>query len=575
MKKKWQILASDSLIINELSSGLQCSPVTARVMVNRKIDSVAAGTRFLEASLNHLRPPFAIKDMDVAVKRIAAAINAKEKILIFGDYDADGVTATAVLYEFFQELGTDVSYYIPHRIAEGYDLQPHHIREYAIPNHIKLIITADCGSTSYQAIQIAQDSHIDVIVCDHHKISEHLPKAIAVINPNRHDCCAGFRHLSGVGVAFCLLICLRKYLRDMNYWHNHLEPNLKSFCDLVAIGTVADIVPLIEENRIFTKTGLEIIISETRYGIHALIEESRININSTDAEDIAYRLAPRINAAGRIDHAATAVELLITKDPEQAGLIARQLNLLNIKRQNVEQKIIEDILLNLQHTPGLLGQYSLVLAHPDWHIGILGIAASKIVDRFFRPVVLISTKSGIGKGSARSIPGFDLYNGLSACADDLENFGGHAMAAGMTIKANKIDRFRKHFEDIVQQMTLPNDFVPTVFIDAELDFNDITPRLIDEIEALMPFGIGNPEPLFMAENIQILTSKIVGKKHRRMVLSQSKTPGTQTFQAIQFNIDPDRPCPENFDRIAYRLRWNRWYGKQTPQLVVEDTQPLF
>lgn len=233
MKKQWKILRPDVQTVMKISKEISCSPVTAALMLNRKIETAEAATRFLQPSLNHIRPPFAIKDMDAAVQRIAAAIITKEKILIFGDYDADGVTATAVLYEFFQQLGSNVIYHIPHRITEGYSIQPGHIHDHAIPSGINLIITADCGSASYQAIQTAQDAGIDVIVSDHHKISEHLPPALALINPNRHDCKAEFEHLSGVGVAFCLLICLRKHLRDLNFWQDQPEPNLKALCDLV------------------------------------------------------------------------------------------------------------------------------------------------------------------------------------------------------------------------------------------------------------------------------------------------------------------------------------------------------
>ena len=572
MKKQWRILTPDPHAVNEISAGLACSPVVAAILVNRKIDSLDAAGRFMDPSLNHIRPPFAMAGMDVAVERLARAVAKKEKVLVFGDYDADGVTATAVLYEFFRQIGSDVSYYVPHRISEGYSLRPAHIQNHALPAGVKLIVTADCGSASYGAVETARRAGIDVIVSDHHKISSALPKALAVINPNRHDCDTGYEHLSGVGVAFSLVICLRKRLREMNFWADGDEPNLKTLCDLVAIGTVADIVPLIEENRIFTKAGLEVIASESRCGIKALAKESRIDIHAADAADIAFRLAPRINAAGRMDHAALAVELLVTGDPEKADRIARRLNTLNAGRQKAEQQIVAGIHRKLDAAPRLLGKHSLVLDHSDWHEGIIGIAASRAVEQFFRPTVLISVKDGIGKGSARSIPGFDLYQGLSACAEDLEAFGGHAMAAGLTIKSSRIEIFRQHFESIVQATTRPDDFVPTIRIDSELNLNRISPGLIDEIEALQPFGSGNPEPLFMARGIQVLSPRIVGQKHRRFLLNQADNPSPGPFPAIQFNIDPSRPLPEHVGKIAFRLRWNRWRGKRTPQLIVEEAQ---
>jgi len=572
MKKQWHILQPDIEAVEKICALLKCSPLTAAILVNRKIDSEETAARFMEASLGQTRPPFSLKGMDAAVRRIHSAVIRNEKILIFGDYDADGVTATALLFEFFKQLGADVSYYIPHRIKEGYSLKSSHISDYALPHRIDLIITADCGSGSNDAIETAQQSGIDVVVTDHHKISEHPPPAAAVINPNRHDCVAGFEHLSGVGVAFCLLICLRKHLRDLNFWKDRTEPNLRQLCDLVAIGTVADIVPLILENRIFTKTGLAVINSGTRQGINALIKESRINRMDTDAEDIAFRLAPRINAAGRMDHAGQAVELLTTQNTGKALQIARNLNQLNTKRQAAEQKLIDDIQSLLEAEPHLLEGNAIVLARRGWYEGVLGIAASRIVAKYFRPVILLAISDGIGKGSGRSIPGFDLYQGLSACTDDLENFGGHPMAAGLSIKAENIDRFTKSFAAAVQKLTRPDDFVPTITIDAEIRFDDISPELIDEIETLQPFGSGNREPLFMSKNIEIVSSKIVGGRHRRMMIKQSDSWTGQSFQAIHFNINPDEPAPESFDKIAFRLRWNRWNGNQNSQMIIEETE---
>ncbi len=278
--------------VKKIRDILKCSPVVATILANRNILSESDILRFRNASLSDLRPPFSMKDMDVAVRRIYVAITDNEKMLIFGDYDADGVTATTLLFEFLRYTGADVSFYIPHRIKEGYSLQPGHISDYAVPNQVKLVITVDCGSKSHEAVKLAQDSGTDVIITDHHNISGSPPGAIAVVNPKREDCDTGFNNLAGVGVAFSLLICLRKYLRDMNFWQNRPEPNLKNFCDLVAIGTVADVVPLVDENRILSKTGLEVISSVQAGGINALVKACGISNNVVRAEDIAFRLAP-------------------------------------------------------------------------------------------------------------------------------------------------------------------------------------------------------------------------------------------------------------------------------------------
>ena len=580
MKKYWQLLQPDIDVVEKIRGELQCSPVIAAILVNRKIISKDNALRFLNPSFNNMRPPCSMKDMDAAVKRIYSAITDHEKILIFGDYDVDGITATTILFEFLHYTGADVSYYIPHRTKEGYGLHTKHITDYAIPNKINLIITVDCGSSSNNAVKTASSSEIDVIITDHHEISDKPPDAVAVLNPKRHDCPSGFHSLAGVGVAFYLLICLRKHLRDNHFWQNRPEPNLKSLCDLVALGTVADMVPLVDENRILVKTGLEIINTGKRCGIKTLMEFSGIiRLRRTvDTEDVAFRLAPRLNAAGRIAHASTAVELMTTNNLETARQLAQSLNNMNIKRHNIEQKIIEDIFAYLKNNQHLLKNSSLVLSDNEsdniWHEGVLGIVAARMVKKYFRPVVLVAIKDDIGKGSARSIPGFNIYNGLMSCSDHLEAFGGHSMAAGLKIKAEHMDVFQKNFENTVQQMTTSDDFVQTISIDFELNFDDISDALINELETLKPFGTGNHEPLFMAKNVRVIDSKIVGKNHRRMLLNQSAAGGTgNSFNAIHFNVDTNPPeyvgGQEHFDQIAFRLRWNHWNEKKTAQIVIE------
>lgn len=572
MKKEWQILRPDPGAVEKLAGILKCHPAIAAILVNRNIASPEDASNFLSASVNHLNPPFTLKDMDVAIHRILKAINRNEKILIFGDYDVDGITATTILLEFFRSVGADVSYYIPHRITEGYGLQRSHITTYALAKKINLIITVDCGSGSHDAVAAANAAGIDVIITDHHMMPDTLPPAVAVINPKRQDCPSGFDDLAGVGVAFCLLICLRKQLRDQNFWKNRPEPNLKNICDLVALGTLADMVPLTNDNRTLAKTGLDIMGSSPRPGMKALMEVCEINKRTVDSNDVIFGLAPRLNSAGRIDHAGMAVELLTTKSMDQASQIARSLNHMNRKRRNIETDILAQIEDHLNINPSLLRKSTLFLAHPDWHLGILGIVASRIMKKYFCPVVLISTADGVGKGSARSIPGVDLYDGLCACAGDLESFGGHSMAAGLKIKTKKIDRFESNFENFVDGITKPDDFISKLYIDYELGFDDISEDLMDEIESLNPFGTGNPEPIFLTGNITVVSSKIVGKHHRRMLLKQSGGKTDKTFHAIHFNGNTAIPVKEDFDRIAFRLQWNRWNGRKTAQMVIEEVE---
>ncbi len=570
MKTEWKILEPDREAVEKVIGIMNCTWVTAAVLVNRNIVSASDISSFTDFSLGSIRPPFAIRDMDTAVRRIAAAISDHEKILIFGDYDADGVTSTALLLEFLQYAGADVSYYIPHRTREGYDIQTEHIFGYALPAQTDLIVTVDCGSSRHEAVKAARDSGIDIIITDHHTIKS-IPPAVAVVNPKRADCTAGFSHLAGVGVVFTLLICLRKHLREKGFWKKIKEPNLKNFCDLVALGTIADMVPLLCENRILSKAGLEMIRTGTRPGIQALAKVSGIKGASADADDIAFRLAPRVNAAGRLNHAGIAVELLTTRNPKRAEELAQTLDLLNRQRQDTEKRMTGHILKHLEKYPEKLEKNSLVLSDPRWHEGILGIVAAKLVNRFFRPVILISAKNGMGKGSGRSIPGINLYDGLLRCAGHLEKFGGHPMAAGFQIRENRISDFREDFDTAIGNMGSSGDFSRKITIDCELPFDEISDRLIDELESLQPFGEGNPEPLFMARDVKVSSSRIIAGCHRRMLVHQSQDQNAPQIQAMCFNTDPGR-LADRFERIAYRLRWNRWNGKKTVQIIVEENE---
>ncbi len=572
MNKQWHMLQPDPLTVRELSQQLECHPVTAAVLANRNIRNLTDADRFLNASLKHLRPPSDLKGMPSAVRRIGAAITGREKILIFGDYDVDGITATVILLNFLRHTGADVTYYIPHRISEGYGIQARHISHYVRPNQFDLIITADCGSSSHEAVAAANKSGIDVIITDHHNIEDDLPPALAVINPKRSDCPAGLQDLAGVGVAFCLLICLRTYLRENGFWRGRQEPNLKYYCDLVALGTIADMVPLVRENRIFCKAGIELIRTGYRPGLAALGEISGIGNGAIDSEDIAFRLAPRLNAAGRMDHAARAVKLLTETDSGAAANAARTLNLLNQRRQQMEQATLAEIESYLKINPSLLKRRSLVLVQDGWHVGLLGIVAARVMDRYYRPVILISMEDGIGKGSARSVPGIDLYQALSGCGELLQTWGGHAMAAGLKIRQENIGQFQKVFEEVIQRLARPEKLTQTLNVDSEIDFSVISGSLIDELESLMPYGAGNPEPLLIASDIRLVSSRIVGKRHRRMTLRQSTLDHSPSFQAIQFNVDSDRARSNHFARAVFRLRWNRWNGQKAAQIVVEDLQ---
>ena len=569
MKKQMEILTPDPKVVQNIQNLTSCNPLIARILANRGLLSKKALDEFLNPNLSQIHSFDTLADMDKAVERICRAILNHEKTLVFGDYDVDGITATTLLYEFLKTAGANVDYYIPHRITEGYGLNLCQVQGKIIPEAYDLVITIDCGSASHDPVDCAGRAGIDVIITDHHAISNPFPRAAAVVNPRRGDCASGADYLAGVGVAFCLVISLRKRLREMNFWKQHPEPNLKACCDLVALGTIADVVPLIRENRVMAKAGLELIATAPRPGLAALIHASGANQTTIDAEDIAFKLSPRLNAAGRMDHARLAVKLLTTKDMDQAFLIAAELNKMNAKRQDVEQKIFHQILTFLNDTPEQLNRNTIVLGKKDWHEGVLGIVASKLAEKFFRPVILISFTEGIGKGSGRSIPGIDLHAALCQCAEYLKGFGGHPMAAGLSIEKENFTLFQQAFEEAVATATEDYFPIPQVKIDSRIDFDMISDALVDEISSLAPFGEDNPEPLFCAEHVAVAFSKVMGGKHRRLTLRQPRSGSRKPLNAIWFNVEKDKMDMTHFERLVFKLKWNHWNGKKTIQAIIE------
>ncbi len=575
MKKKWHILSPDPELVSKLAHGLGCQLTVATVLVNRGICSQDQAAAFLKASLAHIRSPFLMKDVGRAVERILVAVRGGEKVLIFGDYDMDGIAATALLFEFLTHLNAEVDYHIPNRLTEGYGLSRDYVENRAIPDGVGLIITVDCGISSFDAVSAARRAGIDVIITDHHEIPSMMPEAFAILNPKQPDCPSGCWWLAGVGVAVNLVLALRKTLRDEGFWcaRGRLEPNLKAACDLVALGTVSDMVPLVEENRIFVKAGLEVLSNDVRPGIRALLDVCRILNCRLDTNDIAFKLAPRLNAAGRLSHGSIVLRLLTTSNMETANSIAKELNEENIRRQKIEGRILSEISRLIEDSPQLLEQRALVFAQQGWHEGVIGIVASRLVDRYHRPVVVISVSEGKGKGSARSPDGFNLYEGLKECAQHLERFGGHKAAAGITLRAENIPVFREDFEKIVCRKTTPEDLVPEIIIDSEVSASDISAELTDELEALAPFGKGNPEPLFVLSDVDVLSARLVGGHHLQMRLRSSNLPKTgqaRPLDAIFFNMGNGESHPRHFDRIVFHLGWNRWKDRKKIQLVIRD-----
>jgi single-stranded-DNA-specific exonuclease len=507
-----------------------------------------------------------MKDMQKGVQRITGAIYNHEKILIYGDYDADGVTSVVVLLKFLMEIGHNVSHYIPDRIKDGYGLNRRAIDKMRADN-VKLMVTVDCGISDHDQISYARSLGIDTIILDHHEVPMNLPDAVAIINQNRKECTFPFKDLAAVGIVFNFLIALRAKLRKDGFWENRKYPNLREYLDLVALGTIGDICPLVDENRIFTKIGLDLITEGRRVGLRALMEICGIDSQVIDTVKASFSLIPRINAAGRIASANVAVQLLLTDDMEEARRIAYDLELYNRKRQTMERDILNDILEEIEKTTDTEKAKSLVFASYKWHPGVIGIVASKLVDRYCRPTILISLKDGIGKGSGRSIADFNIYKGLKECDSLLLSYGGHRYAAGISIKEEDIKEFSHMLEDIISKKVSVADFISHTNIDALCDLNDISYELISEIGKLAPFGSGNPEPILCVRNINVSSQSVVGNNHLRMRVSGNGV----SYGSIWFNKGHlinflSEPALD----IAFTPHINNWNGASDIQLKMKD-----
>lgn len=564
---RWKLPDTTSEAQSLLTGELKINPIMSQILVNRGITNPDDAKRFLFPSLEQLHNPFLMKDMEKAVERLTAAIYGKEKIVVYGDYDADGITSTAILVNFLREIHDDVTYYIPGRIEEGYGISREAIDRFK-ENGTDLVITVDCGISDREEIAYAVSSGIDVIVTDHHEVPEILPECSAVINPHRSDCSFPFKFLAGVGIAFNLLIALRGRLRNAGFWKDGKFPNLRDYLDLVAIGTIADIVPLLDENRVISKIGLSVANTTGRAGLKALMAISDMGKESLSSESAAFRLIPRINAAGRIGSPEDAVELLLTADEEKAAMLARRLDAYNRERQELERTILDEIVDTIDTTVDIHSKNSLVFASCEWHPGVIGIVASRLVDKYYKPVVLISIKDGIGKGSGRSIREFNLYDGLDRdCSSLLLSYGGHRYAAGISIREENIGIFSRKLSGAVRKALGDKNPVPETVIDALCRFNEIDYNLISQIELLAPFGNMNPEPVLCAKNVTISSLMIVGNNHLKMRAEEDNT----NYDTIWFNYGHLSPILAGATAdIAFTPQINRWNGNSCIQLKMKD-----
>lgn len=561
--KRWLIREPDETLQNLFVNELKISTLTANLLINRGIDTIDNASTFLSPNLKNLHNPFLLKDMDKAVARIIDAIQKNEAITIYGDYDVDGTAGASVLYLFLKETGARVSYYIPERLKEGYGLNKQAIQRLS-EDGVKLVVTTDCGISNYDEVGFATGLGLDVIITDHHEITSKVPPAYAVLNPKQETCAFPFKELAGVGVAFNLIIALRTKLRDRGGFSNG-EPNLKNYLDIVALGTIADMVPLVDENRIFAVYGIESMTKGERCGIRALKDVSRISGN-IKSWHIGFQLAPRINAAGRLERADTAVKLITTNDPDEAVLLARELDMENRARQDIEGEILKEA-IDMIEREGL--KNAIILASEKWHQGVIGVVASKLIDTYYRPTVLISLAGDIGKGSARGIKAFHMLEGLQTCAKYLERFGGHKAAAGLTIHKGNIPAFKEAFFNLTAGLK-DEDFTPELSLDGYINLDELSEGVVMEIDSLAPFGLGNPEPLLCANEARIIGSQIVGSNHLRFKAAHKN----RVFNAIAYRFGDMHPLDDKYMDIAFTPYIEEWNGNRDLKLNVKGIRGL-
>ena len=559
MQKRWVIRDADTEAVERLQQALNIPAALAMLLVQRGITTFEDARRFFRPSLEHLHDPFLMKDMDKAVDRILRALRSHERILIYGDYDVDGTTSVALAYSFFKELGADVDYYVPNRYSEGYGISLQGI-DYAHTNGFKLVIALDCGIKAADKIEYASQRHIDFIICDHHLPDENIPKAVAVLDPKRTDCHYPYKELSGCGIGFKLISAVARK-KHLGY------DSVNKYLDFVVVSIAADIVPITGENRVLAYYGLQRLNKEPSEGLRALIELNQLKKPLT-VSDLVFIVGPRINAAGRMDDARHAVRLLVS-GIEQASSHAQVLNKHNTDRKGFDSSITQEAIEMLQNDPEQESRKTTVIFKSDWHKGVIGIVASRLIDLWYRPTIVFTESNGIIAGSARSVPGFDIYEAIYACRDLLEQFGGHMFAAGITMKRDNLDAFRRRFEEVVATSIDERLLIPEIEINATLDPADVTPKFYNILRQFGPFGPQNMKPLFVTQGVvDNGWTKVVGSDHIRFYVKKNEA----NLQGVGFGMAEHISkikSGEPFD-ICYSLEENEWNGRKRIEMLVKD-----
>lgn len=566
MDKKWVIKEkSDPAVVKHLSAALSVPDSLANLMAQRGITTAVEASAFFKPSLDYLHDPFLMKDMNIAVDRISTAVKKNEKILVYGDYDVDGTTAVALMYSFLKEQYSNVVYYIPDRYKEGYGVSFQGL-DFAYQNNCKVVITLDCGIKAVEKVKYARTKGLDVIICDHHYPGDEIPKAVAVLDPKQPGCSYPYKELSGCGVGF-------KLIQAYSRVHGIPFSAIFHYLDLVAVSIASDIVPITGENRVMAHFGLKQLNESPRTGLKEIIRESEVS-KILSIEDVVFKIGPRINAAGRMETGSKAVDLLVSSDTALATGISKEINNFNIERRNVDRIITTEAMRMIAEDQRTVNSKTTVLFNPLWKKGVIGIVASRLIETYYRPTVILTESNGFATGSARSVQGYDLYQAIEACSDLLESFGGHMYAAGLTLKKENIRPFMDRFEQYVNSTIAEDQLVPRIFIDTELSFSEISEEYFRVMNQFQPFGPENMSPVFVSRNVfDTGTGRMVGSsgEHLKLDLCQEST-GQKSFSAIAFSqanhfeyIRAGKP----FD-VCYSLEMNEFRGRRNLQLNIKD-----
>lgn len=564
MVKKWNHkIQPDEEEACKLAEEASIPLAIANILLQRGIRTPEDVQKYYHPSLNELHDPFLMKGMEVAITRIKEAMAKNEKMLIYGDYDVDGTTSVALVYGFLRHFHGPIYFYIPDRYKEGYGISKKGI-DWAAQNDIRLIITLDCGIKAIEMTKYAASKGIDMIICDHHLPGDILPHAVAILDPKQVDCNYPFKELSGCGVGFKLM---QAFCHE-----NHYDPDLLyDYLDLVAVSIAADIVPITGENRILAFHGLNKLKQYPRPGLEALLDNAEIPRDTININSIVFGIGPRINASGRMDHAKTAVELLLTNDAHKAWKLSKDLNNQNNQRRDFDTKITQEALEMIENDSITKSSKTTVLFKNDWHKGVIGIVASRCLERFYRPTIILTESNGKATGSARSVHGFDVYEAIAECSDLLDQYGGHMYAAGLTIDVNKIDLFKNKFEEVVSRRITEEQLIPQIDIDTAIQFDDINYTFYDYLNRMEPFGPGNMQPVFYSEDIYThLPPRVLKNVHLKLTVKQEGN--EEVKDAIAFGMGENSELIGSGMRfkMAYYIEENNFMGKSSLQLRVKD-----